>query len=91
MIDLTKYNSEAWDREVESGNIWTKPASPELIQKAAAGQKKKIKVSDRSYTFPELRWVLEQYGFKVLLGANPFTKEKISYGTMEFMVVSEKL
>ncbi len=55
------------------------------------GQKKKIKCSDRSYTFPELKWVLEQHGFKVLLGANPFSKEKISYGSTEFMIVSEKL
>lgn len=38
MMDIARYNSEAWDREVESGNIWTKPVSPELIQKARAGQ-----------------------------------------------------
>jgi len=55
------------------------------------GQKKTIKCSDRSYTFPELKWVLEQHGFKVLLGANPFSKDKISYGSIEFMIVSEKL
>ena len=61
----------------------------EMTQKD--GQKKKIKCSDRSYTFPELKWVLEQHGFKVLLGANPFSKEKITYGTIEFMTVSEKL
>jgi len=61
----------------------------EMTQKD--GQKKTIKVSDRSYTFPELKWVLEQHGFRVLLGSNPFGKEKISYGTMEFMIVSEKL
>jgi len=54
------------------------------------GQKKKIKCSDRSYTFPELKWVLEQHGFEVLLGANPFSKKKISYGSIEFMIVSEK-
>lgn len=60
----------------------------EIVQKD--GQKKTIACSDRSYTFPELKWVLEQYGFKVLLGANPFSKEEISYGTMEFMIVSEK-
>ncbi len=60
----------------------------EIVQKN--GQKKTIKCSDRSYTFPELKWVLEQHGFKVLLGANPFSKQKISYGSMEFMIVSEK-
>ena len=61
----------------------------EIVKKD--GQKKTIKCSDRSYTFPELKWVLEQHGFKVLLGANPFSKEKISYGSIEFMMVSEKL
>jgi 2-polyprenyl-3-methyl-5-hydroxy-6-metoxy-1,4-benzoquinol methylase len=55
------------------------------------GQKKMLKCSDRSYTFPELKWVLEQHGFDVLLGANPFSREPIQYGTMEFMVVSRKL
>ncbi len=55
------------------------------------GQERIIQCSDRSYTFPELKWVLEQLGFQVLLGANPFTKELIKYGTMEFMVVSRKL
>ncbi len=37
-MDVTRYNSEAWDREVESGNVWTKRVSPELIGKARAGQ-----------------------------------------------------
>ncbi len=55
----------------------------EIVKKD--GQKKTIKCSDRSYTFPELKWVLEQHGFKVLLGANPFSKEKISYRSIEFI------
>jgi hypothetical protein len=55
------------------------------------GSKKILKCSDRSYTFPELKWVLEQLGFEVILGADPFTKEPIKHGTMEFMVVSRKL
>lgn len=37
-MDVTRYNSEVWDREVESGNVWTKPVSPELIQKVKGGQ-----------------------------------------------------
>jgi len=61
----------------------------EIVQKD--GQKKTIAYSDRSYTFPGLKWVLERHGFKVLLGANPFSKEKIRYEAMEFMVASEKL
>jgi len=55
------------------------------------GQKKTLKCSDRSYTFPELKWVLEQLGFEVILGADPFSKEPIKHGAMEFMVVSRKL
>jgi len=55
------------------------------------GQTKTVECSDRSYTFPELKWVLEQHGFEVILGAAPFSKEPIQYGSMEFMVVSKKL
>jgi len=55
------------------------------------GQKKILICSDRSYSFPELKWVLEQHGFEVILGANPFTKAPIEYGSMEFMVVGKKL
>ena len=55
------------------------------------GKKKILKCSDRSYSFPELKWVLEQHGFEVILGANPFTKAPIEYGSMEFMVVGKKL
>jgi hypothetical protein len=54
------------------------------------GEKKILKCSDRSYTFPELKWVLERTGFKVLLGANPFSRDPIQYGAFEFMVVSRK-
>ena len=31
------YNRAAWDREVESGNEWTRPAGPEVIARARAG------------------------------------------------------
>jgi 2-polyprenyl-3-methyl-5-hydroxy-6-metoxy-1,4-benzoquinol methylase len=55
------------------------------------GQKKLLKCSDRSYTFPELKWVLEQLGFEVISGNNPFSKDLIKYGAMELMVVSQKL
>jgi len=55
------------------------------------GKKKTLICSDRSYSFPELKWVLEQHGFEVILGANPFSKEPIKYGSMEFMIVGKKL
>ena len=54
------------------------------------GKKKTLICSDRSYSFPELKWVLEQHGFEVLLGANPFSKAPIEYGSMEFMIVGKK-
>lgn len=38
-MDIIKYNSEAWDREVESGeNDWTIPVSREVIEQAAQGE-----------------------------------------------------
>ncbi len=36
-MDLLKYNSEAWDREVAKGNEWTQPVSPEKIAEARKG------------------------------------------------------
>lgn len=38
MMDVARHNSEAWDQEVESGSVFTKPVSSELIQKARKGQ-----------------------------------------------------
>ncbi|QQS40818.1 MAG: class I SAM-dependent methyltransferase [Acidobacteriota bacterium] len=38
-MDIVKYNSEAWDREVESGeNPWTLPVGPEVIEEAREGR-----------------------------------------------------
>jgi 2-polyprenyl-3-methyl-5-hydroxy-6-metoxy-1,4-benzoquinol methylase len=64
---------------------------PEMEITQKDGQRKTLICSDRSYTFPELKWVFEQLGFEVLLGANPFSQEPIKYGAMEFMVISKKL
>ena len=36
-FDPVAYNRAAWDREVESGNEWTRPAGPEVIARARAG------------------------------------------------------
>ncbi len=39
MMDLIKYNSAAWDKEVESGaNEWTQPVSSEVIENARNGK-----------------------------------------------------
>jgi SAM-dependent methyltransferase len=36
-IDPVAHNRAAWDREVESGNEWTRPVGPEVIARARAG------------------------------------------------------
>lgn len=36
-MDIRSYNREAWDRQVQSGNPWTVPVSPELIARARMG------------------------------------------------------
>jgi len=37
-VDIRAYNRRAWDREVERGNQWTVPVSPEAIAAARQGQ-----------------------------------------------------
>ncbi len=36
-LNIRAYNRDAWDREVQSGNEWTVPVSPESIQAARQG------------------------------------------------------
>ncbi len=36
-MDIREYNRQAWDREVDKGNPWTQPVSPETIAKARQG------------------------------------------------------
>jgi SAM-dependent methyltransferase len=36
-VDPVAYNRVAWDREVDSGNEWTRPVAPEVIARARAG------------------------------------------------------
>lgn len=36
-MDVQKYNRDAWDAQVESGNSWTKPVSSETIEEARRG------------------------------------------------------
>jgi ubiquinone/menaquinone biosynthesis C-methylase UbiE len=55
------------------------------------GRKKTIICKDRCYTYPELKWVLQQIGFEVILGAKSFSKEPIQQGAIQFMVISKKL
>jgi SAM-dependent methyltransferase len=37
-MDIRDYNRKAWDRQVDSGNEWTIPASPEAIASARRGE-----------------------------------------------------
>ena len=37
-IDVLKHNRDAWDKEVEAGNRWTLPVSPEEIAAARQGE-----------------------------------------------------
>ena len=37
-MDVGGYNREAWDRQVESGNEWTVPVGPEVIEAARRGE-----------------------------------------------------
>lgn len=36
-LDVVAHNREAWDRQVQSGDIWTLGASPESVERARAG------------------------------------------------------
>src|SRR6185369_15400348 len=36
-FDVCRYNRRAWDAEVERGNPWTVPVSPEIIRRAREG------------------------------------------------------
>jgi ubiquinone/menaquinone biosynthesis C-methylase UbiE len=37
-VDVVEHNRKAWDKQVEKGNIWTVPASPEEIAGARQGR-----------------------------------------------------
>ena len=37
-MDIRAYNREAWDRQVQDGNPWTVPVSPEVIAAARRGE-----------------------------------------------------
>ncbi|MBX6751439.1 MAG: class I SAM-dependent methyltransferase [Micromonosporaceae bacterium] len=38
ITDPVAHNRRAWDRQVEEGNEWTRPVTPEVIAKARAGE-----------------------------------------------------
>lgn len=45
-LDPVAHNRAAWDREVENGNQWTRPVSPETIAKARKGDWSVVLIGD---------------------------------------------
>lgn len=37
-MDIVEYNRSAWDRQVDQGNEWTQPVSPQTIEQAREGR-----------------------------------------------------
>ena len=59
-MDPISYNRQAWDRQVESGNRWTIPVSPEEIAEARQGRWRILLTSDKSVPcewFPPLQGI----------------------------------
>jgi SAM-dependent methyltransferase len=56
-MDVRRYNREAWDRQVESGNEWTVPVGPEIIEAARRDEWSVVLTETRSVPrawFPEM-------------------------------------
>jgi SAM-dependent methyltransferase len=57
-MDITSYNREAWARQVERGNRWTRPVGSEVIAAARRGEWEIVLTPRKSVPrawFPELR------------------------------------
>ncbi|MDQ4126600.1 MAG: class I SAM-dependent methyltransferase, partial [Actinomycetota bacterium] len=57
-MDIRGYNQEAWDRQVESGNEWTVPVGPEVIEAARRGEWEVLLTNTKPVPrawFPEMR------------------------------------
>jgi hypothetical protein len=52
-FDLVAHNRAAWDREVESGNEWTRPVGSDVIARARAGDWPVVLVGPDVYIFDE--------------------------------------
>lgn len=37
-MNIREYNRDAWDKQVEGGNVWTQPVSPQVIANARRGE-----------------------------------------------------
>ena len=57
-LNIRQYNREAWDRQVDDGNPWTIPVSPEVIARARQGQFAVLLTEQKSVPaewFPDLK------------------------------------
>ncbi len=57
-MDVSGYNQEAWDRQVEGGNEWTVPVGPEVIEAARRGEWEVLLTNTKPVPrawFPEMR------------------------------------
>lgn len=57
-MDIRSYNRAAWDIQVEQGNVWTQPVSPEIIANARRGVWSVLLTEQKSVPrewFPEMR------------------------------------
>jgi len=56
-IDVRAYNRDAWNHQVESGNEWTVPVSPEVVAEAREGRWQVVLTASRPVPrewFPEM-------------------------------------
>lgn len=61
--DVRSFNQEAWDREVQSGNPWTIPVSPELIARARMGDWSVVLTENKAVP---REWFPPMQGLKIL-------------------------
>ena len=62
-MDIRAYNREAWNRQVEDGNRWTVPVSPEEITAARRGEWSILLTPTKSVP---REWFPEMKGLRVL-------------------------
>lgn len=66
-IDITEYNRDSWNREVDNGNEWTLPVSTEEVNKAKEGDAKFLLTPE---IFVPESWYADIKGKKALLLAS---------------------
>lgn len=62
-MNVTSHNSKAWDKKVDSGSMWTKPVSIEVIEKAK-NDEWNLCITNKKHVPKE--WLLPLKGLKVL-------------------------